>query len=229
MGIVNFNKWEHIRTPTPLDAQTVIRMNRDTLYSATLIDISKGATLTIPEVGDRYLSIMVVNEDHYINKVYHYAGTYELTMEEFHTPYVSLSVRTLVDSSDQADIKEVNALQDQLMVKAASAKPYTHPNYDQVSYEATYKPLIELSRGIAGTERMYGKKEEVGETRHLLGTAFGWGGLPDMRPTTLMWSRTFRWAPISSQSKTYRWMPSGPSAFITGMVIFKKMNTMLIA
>jgi hypothetical protein len=65
---INVNTWGHLRTPTPLDAQNVIRMNRDTLYSAALIDISKGATLTIPETGDRYLSIMVVNEDHYINK-----------------------------------------------------------------------------------------------------------------------------------------------------------------
>ncbi len=122
------NTWGHIRTPTPLDAQSVIRMNRDTLYSAALIDISKGATLTIPETGDRYLSIMVVNEDHYINKVYHNAGTYELTMEEFHTPYVFLSVRILVDSADPDDIKKVNALQDQIMTTAVSARPYSHPD-----------------------------------------------------------------------------------------------------
>ena len=173
------NTWGHLRTPPPLDAQIVIRMNRDTLYGSVLLDISKGATLTIPETGDRYLSIMVVNEDHYINRSYHDAGTYELTMEEFHTPYVFLIARILVNSSDPADIKEVNILQDQITTKAASAKPYTHPNYDQVSYKATYKALIELSRGVAGTKRMFGKKEEVGEVRHLLGTAFGWGGLPE--------------------------------------------------
>jgi hypothetical protein len=28
------NQWQHVRTPTPVDQQTVIRMNRDTLYSA---------------------------------------------------------------------------------------------------------------------------------------------------------------------------------------------------
>lgn len=175
----NVNTWGHIRTPIPLDAQSVIRMNRDTLYSGALIDISKGATLTIPETGDRYLSIQVTNEDHYINKVYHEAGTYELTMEEFHTPYIFLSARILVNSSDPADIKEVNALQDQITTKAVSAKPYTHPNYDQASYKATYKALIELSRGTTDAKRMFGKKEDVGEVRHLLGTAFGWGGLPE--------------------------------------------------
>ncbi len=49
------NTWAHLRTPTPIDNQAVIRMNRDTLYSAVLVDISKGATLTIPDTGDRYL------------------------------------------------------------------------------------------------------------------------------------------------------------------------------
>jgi hypothetical protein len=43
----------------PLDKQAVIRMNRDTLYSAAIVDISKGATLTIPDAGNRYLSVMV--------------------------------------------------------------------------------------------------------------------------------------------------------------------------
>jgi hypothetical protein len=100
-------------------------------------------------------------------------------MEEFHTPYVFLSARILVNASDPADIKKANALQDQITTNAASARPYTHPNYDQVSYKATHKSLIELSRGVSGTGKMFGKKEEVGEVRHLLGTAFGFGGLPE--------------------------------------------------
>ncbi len=69
------NKWLHFREPTPLDRQTVIRMNRDTLYSSIGVDISRGATLTMPDAGDRYMSVMAVNEDNYINKVFHGAGT----------------------------------------------------------------------------------------------------------------------------------------------------------
>jgi hypothetical protein len=180
---ININTWGHLRTPTPLDKQTVIRMNRDTLYSAAIVDISKGATLAIPETGDRYLSIMVVNEDHYINKVYHDAGTYELTMKEFHTPYVSLSARILVNGPDPADIKEVNALQDKLTIKAASAKPYIHPNYDQVSYKNTHSALLELARGLTDFKGAFGKKTDVNPVRHLIGTASGWGGLPEYEAT----------------------------------------------
>ena len=173
------NKWFHIRQPTPLDQQTVIRMNRDTLYSAAIVDISKGATLTIPDSGERYMSVMVVNEDHYINKVIHEPGTHKLTMDEYDTPYVNLSVRTLVDASDPVDIKQANTLQDQLKIEAISAMPYTHPNYDEASYQAAYKPLGELGRGVPDARKTFGRKEDVSEVRHLLATAWGWGGLPE--------------------------------------------------
>ena len=42
------NRFHHIRTPTPLDKQTVIRMNLDTLYSVVIVDTAKGATITPP-------------------------------------------------------------------------------------------------------------------------------------------------------------------------------------
>ena len=173
------NKWFHVRQPTPLDQQSVIRMNRDTLYSAVIVDISKGATLTMPDSGERYMSVMIVNEDHYLNKVIHEPGIHKLTMKEFGTPYVNLSVRTLVDASDPVDIKLANALQDKLKIDAASARPYTHPNYDQDSYQATFNLLGELGRGVPDARRTFGSKEDVSEVRHLLATAWGWGGLPE--------------------------------------------------
>jgi hypothetical protein len=80
------NRFFHLREPAPLDKQTVIRMNRDTIYSSALVNISQGATLTVPDAGGRYMSIMVVNEDHYLNKVIHEPGEHELTVEEFGTP-----------------------------------------------------------------------------------------------------------------------------------------------
>ncbi len=173
------NKWFHFQKPVPLDKQNVIRMNLDTLYSSAIVDISEGATLTLPDSGERYMSVMVLNEDQYINKVFHKGGTYKLTMKEFKTPYLVLAARTLANANDPEDIKKANALQDQMKIEAVSAIPYTHPNYDKVSYEATYKALIELSKGLTDTKHMFGKKEEVTETRHLIGAAFGYAGLPE--------------------------------------------------
>jgi hypothetical protein len=125
------NRFGHLREPTPLDKQSVICMNRDTLYSAAIVDISKGATLTVPDAGNRYLSVMVVNEDHCLNEVIHAPDKHELTMEKFGTPYGDLSVRILVNASDPDDIRKANARQDQLKIEAVSARPYTHPKYDR--------------------------------------------------------------------------------------------------
>ena len=108
------NELVHHREPASIDDQRVIRMNRDTLYSTATVDISQGATLSIPDAGDRYLSVMVVNNDHYINDVLHAAGEHALTVDRFDTDYVSLGVRILVDPNDSDDLAAVHALQDQL-------------------------------------------------------------------------------------------------------------------
>ncbi len=98
------NKLHSNRTPTPIDKQNVIRMNRDTLYSLGVVNISKGATVTLPETGKRYMSLMVINNDGYVNDVYYGAGSYELTMEKFDTPYVGVVIRTLANPEDAADL-----------------------------------------------------------------------------------------------------------------------------
>ena len=41
------NRWFHYREPTPVESQPVMRMNRDTLYSGAVVDISEGAHVTL--------------------------------------------------------------------------------------------------------------------------------------------------------------------------------------
>jgi hypothetical protein len=173
------NEWLHFREPTPLDQQTVIRMNRDTLYSSCVADISDGAVLTLPDCAGRYLSVMVVNQDHYINEVFHEPGNHELTLDRFDTPYVLVAARTLVDPADPADVAEVNALQDQIKLTAGSQQLFEPPEYDAPSLDATRAALLELAKGLGGFDHAFGSKHAVDPVRHLLGTAAGWGGLPD--------------------------------------------------
>lgn len=172
------NKLVSFREPTPLDKQSVIRMNRDTLYSFAIVDISQGAKLTMPETDGRYNSVMVVNENEYINKVYYEPGTHELTKDEFDTDYVLVAFRTLVDSSDPADIKKANDLQNKFRVEAASANAYTHPNYDEKSYKELRDLLLGVSKFLPDSTGAFGSKETTQQVPHMLGAAFGWGGLP---------------------------------------------------
>ena len=44
-----FSKFHHNRELTPLDRQTVIRMNRDTLYSAAVFDLDAGPAQSAPQ------------------------------------------------------------------------------------------------------------------------------------------------------------------------------------
>lgn len=37
------NRFHHVRLPTPLDQQTVVRMHRDTLYSFAVVGLADGA------------------------------------------------------------------------------------------------------------------------------------------------------------------------------------------
>ena len=173
------NRLRHNRGPTPIEDQPVIRMNRDTLYSAAVVDISNGATLTVPDGGTRYLSAMVVNQDHFINQILHDPGEYELSIEKFHTPWVAVAIRILVDPADPEDVAAVNALQDQFAIEANSSKPFELPEYDTASLDAIRQALLELARHLGNFDHAFGARDEVDPVRHLVATAAGWGGLPD--------------------------------------------------
>ena len=85
---VGLGKFGHLRTPTPLDNQTIIRMNRDTLYSPAILDLSTPATVILPDTGGRYMTLQVVNQDHYMFAVSK-PGRHELTKERVGSRYAS--------------------------------------------------------------------------------------------------------------------------------------------
>ena len=173
------NKLFHIGEPTPIDQQPTIRMNRDTLYSMAVIDITEGATLTIPDPGDRYVSTQIVNQDHFMNKVFLGGGSFELDKDTFTTPHVVAIVRLLVDANDPEDIEAVHQIQEGMILEAGSSIPFIAPSYDEESFEEVRQAALQLSRFIGDSRDTFGPEGEVNQIRHFLGAAFGWGGLPE--------------------------------------------------
>jgi hypothetical protein len=173
------NRWEHRRAPADVDDQLVVRLNRDTLYSFAIVDLDQGATFTLPHAGERYVSVMVVNQDHHIDRIFHEPGEHQLTVDEFGTRYVLLAARTLVDPTDPEDVDEATAIQDQLGLDAPSAEPFVSPDYEPRSFDGVRAALKELARFVPSTERTFGSRDEVDPVRHLIGTAAAWGGLPE--------------------------------------------------
>jgi hypothetical protein len=173
------NSWHHNLEPTAVDAQTVIRMNRDTLYSMVVADLSGGATLTVPEHGDRYTSVMVVNQDHYINRIIHEPGEHRLTVDEFDTQYALVAARVLADPEDPADVAAANEIQRAFRFEAANSQPFEMPDYDKESFDAVRAAVLNLGQHTGGGGHSFGRQEDVDPVRHLCGTATGWGGLPE--------------------------------------------------
>lgn len=177
------NAFVHNREPASVEEQAVIRLNRDTLYSFGVVDISAGATVTVPEHADRYLSVMVVNEDHYVNRIIHDPGVHHLTIDEFDTPYVLVAVRVLADPTDTEDLAAAAAIQDGLAISAESAVTFELPDYETASFDSCRSALLSLAAGLDAFDRMFGRRDDVDPVRHLIGTAAGWGGLPTTEAT----------------------------------------------
>jgi hypothetical protein len=94
-------KFDHRREPMRIDKQTVIRANRDTLYSAAVFDLDAApATVTLPDAGSRFMSMIVISEDEYTPAVYYGAGSHTFTKEQVGTRYILIGIRTFVEPDD---------------------------------------------------------------------------------------------------------------------------------
>jgi hypothetical protein len=76
-------------------------------------------------------------------------------------------------------VAAVNAVQDQLAVRAGSEAPFVIPDYDRASFDATRNALLERARGIHGFAGAFGRRKDVHPELHLIGSAAGWDGLPE--------------------------------------------------
>jgi len=174
-----FGKFHHIREPVPLDKQDVIRMNRDTLYSAGVFDLDAGpVTIVKPDSAGRFQSMLVINEDHSMLPVEHGAGEFTFTRHEIGTRYVIIVLRTFVDATSEEDIKKANALQDAVQVKQVVTGNFEIPDWNEQSLVVLRKAINVLAATKTSAAGLFGDKSKLNPIDHLLGTAYGWGGNP---------------------------------------------------
>jgi hypothetical protein len=89
---------------------------------------------------------MVVNNDHFINRILHDAGEYELTEKEFGSRHVAVVAPGLVDPGDPDDVAAVAALQDRFGLEAGASDPFVPGSWDTTSLDATRKPPARAAR-----------------------------------------------------------------------------------
>jgi hypothetical protein len=177
-GFGNFHNYRELAS---VDNHLVRRANRDTLYSMAVFDLDAGpVTITLPDSGKRFMTMIVIDEDHYVFTVVYEPGNHTLTRDKIGTRYALAGIRILVDPSDPNDVKQVHALQDTLKVdQPGGPGRFEVPNWDQGSRKRVADALVVLGETIPDYRRAAGRKDEVDPVRHLIATATGWGLNPD--------------------------------------------------
>lgn len=176
------NKFLHKRELTPTDKQTVVRMNRDTFYSFALVDVSEGASITIPEVPEgKYVSVQPVTEDHRIQPMFYGSGTFEL---KTHTgTHLYLIIR--LDSTLSKE--EVRGLQNSMSISANSSDKFEAEAVDKASFDKVEEelkakmPAIYERDGVDALVGMFtaptdASNQFFSEEKYEVGAAIGWGG-----------------------------------------------------
>ncbi|WP_218583984.1 DUF1254 domain-containing protein [Pseudomonas akapageensis] len=176
-----FGQFSHWRELLPIDKQAVVRPNRDTLYSSAVFDLDAGpVTVTLPDAGDRYFSMIAINENEYTPGVVYKAGSYTFSKKTIGTRYVLLGLRTLVDPANPEDVKAAHALQDAVKVSQAGGPGrFEMTAWDPTSLNKVRETLLALASSVPDSKGMFGTAKQVDPVRHLLGSASAWGGNPE--------------------------------------------------
>jgi len=173
----SFGKFFHRRELPALDKIIVVRANRDTLYSTAVFDLDAGpVTVTLPEAGSRFRSMLAINENEHVLPAVYDAGRYTYTREQIGTRYVLIGLRTLVDPASAEDMRQAAALQDATQAEQKNPGRFELPNWDPVSLKKVRDALTTLGHTVPDSRRMFGTREQVDPVRHLVGSAIAWGG-----------------------------------------------------
>ncbi|MFC5272311.1 DUF1254 domain-containing protein [Adhaeribacter terreus] len=181
-SLVGVNKFVHNRELTPTDDQPVVRINRDTYYSMAVVDVSKGATIEMPDIPEgKYMSVQPVTEDHRIQKMMYGPGSYDLST---HTgTHLYLIIR--LDGTFTKE--EAKAIQDQMRIKSNSnnlfaTEPINKESFYKVESELKAKVSEIVKRdGIHGMKGMFTNPrdesaKDLTVEKYQVGAAAGWGG-----------------------------------------------------
>ena len=170
----------HVRGLAPVgEVQLGIGENRDTLYSLGVFDLTEPVTITKPDTRGRYQSMLVQNEDQYLKLSTTSPGRYTITREQAGTRYIGVNFRTFVDPNDPVDVRQVQQLQDSIVVEQASAGAFEIPDWDWESYRRVDAAFRTLYYTMDDWSNAFGDMDEVDPVKFYVASASGWTGVPE--------------------------------------------------
>jgi hypothetical protein len=160
-----------------LDKQTIIRSNIDMFYSHAVVDISEGATLTLPAADGRFRLAQIIDANAYTTDVFYDAGTYELRSNSG-TDFVYIFMRTAADPADAQDQDEARAVMQGASIESMGGGTF-HSDWDPDEVIAMRREII---FGATYTDSLgaFGDVDDIKDfEKFTFAAAAGWGGLPE--------------------------------------------------
>lgn len=175
------NVWAHQDDVSNVATQQVIRENQDVIYSSAVVDVSEGATISVP-AGETYHIIEIIDMQNYIVDVVYSGESVTITPANItYGDYVYLNMRIRKYPEEKGGLEATLAQQRAAVIDAPSARPYESPNIvvDLETMEAIRAALIaDVQAGkLPDTTKSQGTPFETEPQDHLYATAYGWGGL----------------------------------------------------
>jgi hypothetical protein len=175
------NTWMH-DDPVSKDNQQVIRSNRDVVYSIAVVDVSEGATFSVPAAGpenDQFQIIHIMDENHLFHKVVRRGESVTVNADDLTTgTHVYLLSRT----KDNGDFEDTKRRQAQLKFSAKSSKPYPAKGFtekDVLAYRDQLVANVMTGKAtVTGLDGFGATMNDVKDNDYKHAAAVGWGGLP---------------------------------------------------
>lgn len=178
---VNFYKWVkkdamnklfHLTQLTPAGPMPTVRMNRDTLYSAALVDASNGFKVHMPDQGI-YTSALVIDQKGYSQDYIWQSGTHKVNINKENGDFVWVLFRVGLEKGME------KALQAQKTVAISDMgnKVWTPKNYDKAQYQKLHDQYMNEAIN-SGMFMQYGSDaSRIDMKAKRLSDAAGWGGM----------------------------------------------------
>ncbi|MCG6560664.1 DUF1214 domain-containing protein [Ruegeria sp. 1NDH52C] len=174
------NIFAHFTGLTTAADRWVVSPNVDTIYSIAIVNTRNGFTLKLPQDGDRFMSVHIIDQDHTTPYYLFGGGEYTFAAGDFRTDFIGIGIRTGTDGSPEDVARVVEVLQPEFAIENAAPEA----DIPQVDIPLLEKVRGELVKAYAELPNSFGAMvsgpDEVKDWEYFTYvTAGAWGLGPD--------------------------------------------------
>lgn len=194
---VGLGKLIHLRNVTSIvssEQTQAVRMNRDTLYSYGVFDLTSPVKFELPVSAGLYMSFQAIDEEHFTlafiyphnSKTTKIIFTYNQNITNNHdsievaskTRYMYIIIRILVNPYNRADLQRGHVQQNLIKLTQAGLGEFLIPNWNKASIVNLQAALTRLADYIKPGTSLTAYRGQIDPTVQLIGVATLWGGIP---------------------------------------------------